>query len=389
MDKQEIKKRAKNIRKIRKKRILDDLALAKKAGSKKRYLGLIFVFAVFFGLIIYLLNVEGLYNVVHVITTSDYRWMVAGLACLIIQWMFETYQIYLPLKKMYPHLRFTTSIKSNMIGQLFNNITPFSSGGQPMQAYQLTKVGLKASDTFSALMMKFIVYQLSLFTIALVLLAVNFGFFMNTFQNHMGLVALGCTMNLIATVFIFVAGIKKSILIKISIPIIKGLSKIKFGKVRIIKDADEKIKDFSKSIENFSEQFRRMKSAKKEVIRMYIAAIFQNLFYFSITYMVYRAVGNSAARYIDIITVQTYLLLIMSFIPTPGSGLGAEGGFALLFNTIFSKETINMSILFWRMYTYYIPILVGTLFFIPSKRKDNAMGKSIDEIEKEMEEQAK
>ena len=48
-----------------------------------------------------------------------------------------------------------------------------------------------------------------------------------------------------------------------------------------------------------------------------------------------------------------------------------------------------MSILFWRMYTYYIPILVGTLFFIPSKRKDNAMGKSIDEIEKEMEEQAK
>jgi uncharacterized protein (TIRG00374 family) len=212
---------------------------------------------------------------------------------------------------------------------------------------------------------------------------------MNTFRDHMGLVALGCTMNLIATVFIFVAGIRKGILIKISKPIIKGLAKIKIGKIRVIKDADEKIKDFSKSIENFSEQFRRMKSAKKEVIKMYIAAIFQNLFYFSITYMVYRAVGNSAARYIDIITVQTYLLLIMSFIPTPGSGLGAEGGFALLFNTIFSKETINMSILFWRMYTYYIPILVGTLFFIPSKRKDNAMGKSIDEIEKEMEEQAK
>ena len=52
----------------------------------------------------------------------------------------------------------------------------------------------------------------------------------------------------------------------------------------------------------------------------------------------------------------------MTFIPTPGSGLGAEGGFYLLFQSIFKEETMNMAILFWRLYTFYLPILVGTLF---------------------------
>ena len=48
-----------------------------------------------------------------------------------------------------------------MIGQLFNNITPFSSGGQPMQAYELNKNGLRVSDSLCAMSMKFIITQLA------------------------------------------------------------------------------------------------------------------------------------------------------------------------------------------------------------------------------------
>jgi uncharacterized membrane protein YbhN (UPF0104 family) len=60
----------------------------------------------------------------------------------------------------------------------------------------------------------------------------------------------------------------------------------------------------------------------------------------------------------------------MTFIPTPGSGGGAEGGFLLIFNSIFKQGTINMSILFWRLYTFYLPIILGAFFLIPSKRKE-------------------
>jgi len=100
---------------------------------------------------------------------------------------------------------------------------------------------------------------------------------------------------------------------------------------------------------------------------MFISATIQSFAYYSITYMVYKAFGNSGVTFWQIIPTQAVLLLIMMFIPTPGSGLGAEGGFYLLFQSIFKEGTINMSILFWRMYTFYLPIIVGALFLIPAK----------------------
>ena len=102
---------------------------------------------------------------------------------------------------------------------------------------------------------------------------------------------------------------------------------------------------------------------------MFFVAVVQSLVYYSITYTVYRSFGNSGVSFWQIIPTQAFLLLIMTFIPTPGAGLGAEGGFYLLFNSIFKYGTINMSILFWRIYTFYLPIIVGALFLIPTKIK--------------------
>ena len=148
---------------------------------------------------------------------------------------------------------------------------------------------------------------------------------------------------------------------KIKILIVKVLSSYAFGKIIEI------LEKLDKSIDNFSEQFKFMKSEKKMVLEMFITAVVQSFAYYSITYMVYRAFGNYGISFWQIIPTQAFLLLIMTFIPTPGSGLGAEGGFYILFNTIFKEGTINMSILFWRLYTFYLPILVGLFFLIPTR----------------------
>ena len=111
------------------------------------------------------------------------------------------------------------------------------------------------------------------------------------------------------------------------------------------------------------------------VLKMFITAVIQSFAYYSITYMVYRAFGNVGITFWQIIPTQAFLLLIMTFIPTPGSGLGAEGGFLLLFNSIFEQGTINMSILFWRMYTFYLPIIIGALFLIPTKDSNKKRNK--------------
>lgn len=117
-----------------------------------------------------------------------------------------------------------------------------------------------------------------------------------------------------------------------------------------------------------------MRKEKKVIISMFISACLQSLFYYAITYMVYRAFGNNGISLFTIIPAQAFLLMLMTFIPTPGSGGGAEGGFLLIFNSIFREGTINISILFWRMYTFYLPIIIGALFLIPIKKKYLSIG---------------
>ena len=336
----------------------------KKNSKKGTIFNFILIITIFAGLLIYMINVDGIDNIINLLHQVNYNWVIAGLICLIIYWICEAITLHVPLKRMYKSQNFGNSVKVSMIGQLFNNITPFSSGGQPMQAYELTKTGKRVSDSLSVLMLKFIVTQIALVVTTVIIVFAEFDFFKMLMHDYLWVAILGFGVNIVAIIVAIIAGINKKLITSIVNPIIK-LS----GKIHIFKQPDKVIDNFDKSMDNFSGQFKVMKSEKLMVLKMFVVAVIQSMSYYSITYMVYKAFGNSEITFLQIIPAQAFLLLIMTFVPTPGSGLGAEGGFYLLFNSIFKKGTINMSILFWRIYTFYLPIIVGALFLIPIKAK--------------------
>lgn len=336
----------------------------KPANKKMTILNFILIIVIFTGLLIYMVQVDGINNIIEVLNHVDYKWVLAGLMCLIINWTCEVINLHIPLKKMYSNQTMKNSIKVSMIGLLFNNITPFASGGQPMQAYELTKTGKRVSDSLSAMAIKFIITQSALVISTLIVVTFEFNFFKNLMQDYVWIAIVGFAVNILAIIVVILAGTKKKIITIITTPIVKGL-----GKIHILKYPDKILERLNESIDHFGDQFKFMKSEKKMVLKMFIIAVIQSFAYYSITYMVYRAFGNFGITFWQIIPTQAFLLLIMTFIPTPGSGLGAEGGFYLLFNSIFKEGTINMSILFWRIYTFYLPILVGLFFLIPIRGK--------------------
>lgn len=337
----------------------------KPANKKVIFFNFALIVFIFIGLFIYMINVDGMDNIVQVLHQVDYKWVIAGLVCLVIHWLCEASNLHTPLKKMYSNQKFTNSFKVSMLGQLFNNITPFSTGGQPMQTYELTKTGKRVSDSLSAMAMKFIITQTALVVSTLVVVLFEFQFFAGLMKEYIWLAIVGFAVNIFAIIVVILAGVKKKLITFFTTPVIKFL-----GKIHIFKNPENTIEKLDKSIDNFREQFLYMKSEKKMVIKMFLTAVVQSFAYYSITYMVYRAFGNTGITLWQIIPTQAFLLLIMTFIPTPGSGLGAEGGFYLLFNSIFKEGTINMSILFWRMYTFYLPIMIGALFLIPIRKRD-------------------
>lgn len=337
----------------------------KPANKKVIIFNFLLIVVIFVGLFIYMVKVDGLDNIKELLHQVDYRWVIAGFLCLAIHWLCEASNLHTPIKKIYPNQTFLNSFKVSMLGQLFNNITPFSTGGQPMQAYELTKTGKRVSDSLSAMAIKFIITQTALVISTILVVGFEFSFFANLMQNYVWIAIIGFIVNIVAILVVILAGLKKKMITFFTTPIIKLL-----GKVHILKQPEQTIEKLDKSIEHFREQFLLIKSEKKMVLKMFITAVIQSFAYYSITYMVYRAFGNSGITFWQIIPTQAFLLLIMTFIPTPGSGLGAEGGFLLLFNSIFQQGTIHMSILFWRIYTFYLPIIVGALFLIPTRKRE-------------------
>lgn len=130
-------KRIKQIRKERLRQKLKELNQVNKRSTKSKVINFLFIFAVFVGLIIYMISVDGIDNIINVLKNANYVWILAGLGCLLIEWISEAYIMHIPLKKMYPNHKYKLSLQTNIIGRLFNNITPFSSGGQPFIAYIL------------------------------------------------------------------------------------------------------------------------------------------------------------------------------------------------------------------------------------------------------------
>lgn len=342
-------------------KVLEEEIKEIKPTSKKTILiNIAIILIIFICLFIYMINVDGIDNIINLLKNSDLRWVGIGLVCIVIYWITEAACLHIPFKKMFKGQKFSNTFRISMIGQLFNNITPFSSGGQPMQAYEMSKDGKKMSDALSILVMKFIISQTTLVIFTAIVLIFQFSYFTTLVNNFLFLAIFGFAVNIGAIIFIFLMGVNKKLVLVILKPIY-----ILLGKLKIFKNVDEKIDKLVLSVDNFSNQFALMKKEKMMIVQMTLISVVQFMAYYYITYAVYRAFGNSGVSVFSIIPAQAFLMMIMAFTPVPGAGIAAEGGFLILFDSIFQKGTINMSILFWRIYTFYIPIIIGALFLIP------------------------
>ena len=77
----------------------------------------------------------------------------------------------------------------------------------------------------------------------------------------------------------------------------------------------------------------------------------QMLFQFAITYFIYRACGLSSYTALDIVSLQAILYLTVAYVPLPGASIASEGGFMLVFGTIFGTWAFAGMVL-WRALTY-------------------------------------
>lgn len=285
-------------------------------------------------------------------------WLLGSVGCMIGYWLFETLTLHFLLKDFYGDEPFSDSLIVTMGGQYFSAITPFSTGGQPFQAYYLTKKGRNLGVTVSALMAKFIIYQISLVVLSTVLLIIKWDFFKDAVPNFYWLVIIGYTINILVLAAIIVIGVFKGI----ADGIYRGL--IKLGaKLRIVKNREEALEKAEESLSLFHSTFRGLFHHMPVLLAGLLFSTLQLLCYFSVTFFIYRSFGLSAVSLVTIIAAQGFVLMVSSFVPIPGAGVGAEASFALFFGSFFPEEgQISLAVIIWRFISFYLTIIVGVFF---------------------------
>ena len=127
---------------------------------RKRYgWSLIFLAVTFVLLGIWLTREYSLHDLWELMQEVRLRWLAAATGLMVVYWLLEAAGLHRAIRKVVPTQRLADTLCTTMIGQFFNCITPFSSGGQPMQALHLVKTGVPLSLASCSLMIKFIVYQ--------------------------------------------------------------------------------------------------------------------------------------------------------------------------------------------------------------------------------------
>ncbi|WP_077368561.1 lysylphosphatidylglycerol synthase transmembrane domain-containing protein [Anaerosalibacter sp. Marseille-P3206] len=283
-------------------------------------------------------------------------------------WVFDGLVLNLITRTVYGKINYFKSLKIAVIGQYYSAITPFSTGGQPVQVYLMSKDNISVPKGSLILFNKFLIYQMSVTIYSLVMFMLKLSFLFTEAKAALPFVIIGFTINLIVLFGIILLFYKPDWIKPIVLFVYRFLNKI-----NIMKDIDKYVGRLDKAMEEYLLSIQKIKENKKKSIILLILTMVQLTFYFSITYFVYLSLGLNDASLIDIIAIQSLVYMAASYIPTPGTAGASEGGYYLLFKPLFTKNLIVYALLLWRIISYYFRIiftgLVTLIDYIMRKKK--------------------
>ena len=314
----------------------------------------------------FLIYSNGLHSLITISKDLDIRWILIAVLFMILYWFFDAmiFFILIPTISNVRH-RFVASLRYCLIGQYFGAITPLASGSQPSQLYAMVQDGISGGSSSSLLIVKFIIHQ-SVNTIYLTLvLLFSFNYFSSKIKNFNYFCIFGYSINVTIIIIAFLICLSPKIT-----KIIMNFILVILNKLKIIKDVKTKYDTLENQLDSFHEKASLIPKHFGACAYATIFTFLEWTAFYSIPYCIYRSFSFYSTPYLTMLCAQVLLAMFMSFIPLPGAQGGAEGGFYLIYSLFIRSDTILPAIFIWRIITYYLNILVGsisTLLLQPQK----------------------
>lgn len=308
-------------------------------------------------LVLYFSLKDNFNTIINEIINVNIFWLVISFLLAISFWFFKaiaTTRIANIFKKDY-------SIKQGMRLVLetnfFHAITPFAVGGQPYEIYSLKKSKLKITEATNVSIVNFIVYQIALVSLGIIAIVYNHHFVLLKENDLLkNLVVVGFLVNFIVIVALFLLTCTK----KINKILMKFIIKV-LNKIHIVKNKDEKIKQFNEYLNEFHQGAKILLQDKKLFIKLIFVHFIGLISSYLIPLTLAYAMGISSYTGIEAIVLSSYVMLIGAFVPIPGGTGGLEYGFMTFYGSFIKGSKLNAIMLLWRFITYYFAMILGAI----------------------------
>ena len=269
-------------------------------------------------------------------------------------------------------VRLGTSAKCHFLGKYYDAVTPFSTGGQPMQIYYLNTKGISGGNSTAIVMIRYYSSVVCWVTLGAALMI--YGAAKGVLDSASGATILavtgwvGIAINLFIPLFITFFLLFPKLMYKLTY----GVVKLGY-KIRIVKDVEKTTARATKVVDDFKNSFKHMATSPLKLVLLIIVSFGEVALTFATPFFIMKAFNCTAVNgeIITVMALNAYATFGVSFVPTPGNSGVVEGLGALAFSA-FAGATLAWSVLFWRLTVFYLYIFIGigiTVFDIVVKNK--------------------
>ena len=291
-----------------------------------QYSFLVFILGITSYLVYKTLDINMLGKVVKMV---DKKFIFLGMCAVIAHMLLEGLVLKIVIDSIHKVQTRFIGFKLATMGFYYNLITPFASGSQPMQIYVLNKCKMPASKATAVIMNKSIIYQVVVTVYCSILVLLNTTI-LKELRGIMPLILIGIAINaftLIMSMLVIYNPEKVKVATKF---VIKRLAKFKLFK--FLETKIDKIENFA---DEYSTSVNLFIKNKKALFLTIIITVIQLSVYFSISFWIYKAFNLTGHTYVHMLTLQAFLYMAISPIPTPGNAGASELAFFAIFKSVF------------------------------------------------------
>jgi uncharacterized membrane protein YbhN (UPF0104 family) len=202
--------------------------------NKKKYIrGFLFSLILTFGIISVFTVSTGFEENIEKLKSFIGYFAFLGIFMMIINWIAETWILKISLFDHKNKFGFLSLMRIVIIGNLFNYLTPFFTGGQPVLVYYLSQKGIKPGEATAS-----IIYKSLIFQIVMTIFGITGVIYSYMFLNVKStlIILAGTILNGFVIFLILLFSLSK----EKSLKVVKGFT-LFLKKIKIVKNPEDKM----------------------------------------------------------------------------------------------------------------------------------------------------